>query len=324
MSVDMEAMEVLADRRGLERCPELLTVVQSQFRVFELLEQHLQRPRYFIDQCFFPLPLEMKRSLLEQYYGFEDEVARELLDRRMSGRGRRDLDEICAQTGRPLAAIRRQFETFKRVQRRVEELPGDLEVNIQRKFLISRRLSARYAAVALLTRHRIDVGKKRVPAPAPVVLECAEALFFHLTLPARTIEFDYVLAREIRELRLSGILSDPIQVHEQLSRAIKSQQDLLRCLASDSYGLLQRLLDAILQLGSGLSQAKEVRDLFIDMTEALAQPLAHSGVLPDQSQSLFDALSDLLPESGSWRRLLTALKISIPILVSSAQGPGPS
>lgn len=315
-------MEALADLRRLDRCPELLTVVQSQFRVFELLEQHLQRPRYFIDQCFFPLPLEMKRSLLEQYYGFDDEVARDLLDRRMSGRGRRDLDEICVLTGKPLAAIRRQFEAFKRVQRRVEELPGDLEVNIQRKFLLSRRLSSRYAAVALLTRHRIEVGRKRVPASASTVFECAEALFFHLTLPARTIEFDYLLAREIRELRTAGMAADLSLIHAQLSLGLVEQPGLLRCLALNDHGLLQRLLDAVLQLGSGMSQAKEVRDLFIDMTEAVAQPLAQAGLDREQVQILFNALSALLPENGAWGRLLTALKICIPALLASAAGPG--
>lgn len=312
---DIDAVDIFATRRGLDRCPELLSVVQSQYRTFDLLEVHLQRPRFFIDQCFFPLPLEIKRSLLELYYTFDIEIARELLDKKMSSRGRRDLDEICAQSGQPLASIRRQFETFKRIHKRVEDLPGDLNQNIQRKFLLSKRLSAKYAAIVLLTRHRIEVGRRKIGISTTAVFECAEAFFFHLTLPSRTIEFDYILAREIRELRttvfalqthddLYGSMNEAL--HVTCSDDAKVSTLINRLLVDD---LLKLLVESILQIGSGLSQANDIRDMCIDINDLVVKSLKEIDLDRPSAEVLFEALPRLYPDSLSWKRLVTALKI---------------
>lgn len=327
---DGDALEAFAARRNLERCPELQALVQSQFRAFELLEQHLQRPRFFIDQCLFPLPLEIKRTLLEHYYSFDQAIARELLDKKMSSRGRRDLDEICAQTGQPLASIRRQFESIKRVQRRVEELPGDLHSNIQRKFLLSKSLSAQYATLALLNKHRIEIGRRKVALSTPAVFECAEALFFNLTLPAKTSEFDYLLAREIRELRTAGFggsVEDLIDaLVEGLFAVAGDNTDLVDCILArlepHDYRLLHRLVDSTLQLGSGLSQAKEVRDLVIDMHDTFARPLLAAGFQRPEIETLFEALARILQvhpthdDTAAWRRLVASIKISVLAIVT--------
>lgn len=310
---DIDAVDVFATRRNLDRCPELLSVVQSQYRTFDLLEVHLQRPRFFIDQCFFPLPLEIKRTLLELYYTFDVEIARELLDKKMSSRGRRDLDEICAQSGQPLASIRRQFETFKRIHRRVEELPGDLNQNIQRKFLLSKRLSAKYAAIVLLTRHRIEVGRRKIGISTVAVFECAEAFFFHLTLPSKTIEFDYILAREIRELRTTVYsLQSQEELYESMNEAIHATDGEKAGALMDqllSVNLIKRLLEFILQIGSGLSQANDIRDLCIDINDLIVKTLRDSALERSSVELFFESLPRLYPESTSWRRLITALKL---------------
>lgn len=310
----MDAMEIIACRKGQPHGPELLSVVQSQFRTFELLEVHLQRPRFFIDQCFFPLPLEIKRTLLELYYTFDAETARELLDKKMSSRGRRDLDEICAQTGQPLASIRRQFETFRRVQRRVEELPGDLCQNIQRKFLLSRSTSAKHAAIALLTKHRIEVGRRRLPVSTAAVMECAEAFFQNLTLPSKTVEFDYLLAMEIRELRQNFDIHS-LDLEEIVSSVEKSHAEAIQSSLTDES--LQSLMQHCLHIGSGISQAKEVRALCIEINDGLARPLAASGLPRPSIEALFEAIYLVHAESAAWRRLITALKVcTISILYS--------
>ncbi len=290
---DMDSMDSLATRRKLERCPELFSIVQSQYKMFELLEVHIQRPRFFIDQCMFPLPLEMKRTLLEFYYNFDAEIAREILDRKMSSKGRRDLDEICELTGQPLQSIRRQFETFKRIQKRVEELPGDLLSNIQKKFLLSKSLSLKYAAFILLSKHRIETSKRKISISTTTVFETAEAMFIHLTLPLKSVEFDYNLAREIRELRLSGFGSN------------------LDLVGAPFPLLVSTIVENALQLGSGLSQAKEIKDFFHDLNEYFVIPIQQSNLSKPQTEKVFEFVSELQSSCIAWSRLVSCIRIAL-------------
>lgn len=92
----------------------VMMLIYSQYHLFASMEPYLQRPRYFIDQLSFPLPLPLKRHLIEQYFGLEGtfegetEVVRELIDKKMIAKSRSYLDDISARNKVSLASCRRQ------------------------------------------------------------------------------------------------------------------------------------------------------------------------------------------------------------------------
>eukprot|EP00731_Ephydatia_muelleri_P029147 Em0020g791a len=58
----------------------LLSEIQGQYRVFQILESYLQLPPTLFGQRLFQLPLTIKRALIERYYEFDEKVVREFLD----------------------------------------------------------------------------------------------------------------------------------------------------------------------------------------------------------------------------------------------------
>lgn len=76
-----------------------------------------------------------------RYYSIDDEVAREMLGKKLTSRYRKDLDEISDKTGVKLKSCRRQFDNIKRIFKAVEELPGDISNNVKHLFSISDELA---------------------------------------------------------------------------------------------------------------------------------------------------------------------------------------
>ena len=73
--------------------------VKDQYRLFHLLEPYLQSPQTLLTQPLFQLSPANKRSLLECYYTFNEEVVREFLGKKLSSKNRKDLDNVSEKTG---------------------------------------------------------------------------------------------------------------------------------------------------------------------------------------------------------------------------------
>lgn len=127
------------------RLPPALSLVRNQianqFRLFESLEHYLHRPKNFVEQYVVPIPLEIKKFMVERYYCFDESVIRELLGKRLNARSRKDLDEVSEKTKISLTSCRRQFDNLKRIYKRVEDVDGDLIGTIMRKFLLPQNLA---------------------------------------------------------------------------------------------------------------------------------------------------------------------------------------
>ena len=79
-----------------------------QYRFFNQMEHYLQEPRNFFEQMTFPFPSDIKQILIEKYYSYDDQILRELFDKKLNSRSRKDLDEISESTKLPLNCCRRQ------------------------------------------------------------------------------------------------------------------------------------------------------------------------------------------------------------------------
>ena len=67
-----------------------------------LLAKHICSPESLPDEK------KMTFLMLVRYYGFDKEVIREILGRKMSAKLRKDMDDVSEKTGIPLKRCRRQ------------------------------------------------------------------------------------------------------------------------------------------------------------------------------------------------------------------------
>ena len=116
----------------------------------------------FSDQLVFQLDSETQNFLIEKYYALDSSVVRELLGKKLSGRLRKDLDEVSERTKVSLRSCRRQFDNIKRVFKSVEELPGNFLQNIKNMYLLPERLADKYSVVVFIACHRFETTKKKL------------------------------------------------------------------------------------------------------------------------------------------------------------------
>mmetsp|Transcript_6074 Transcript_6074/g.11414 ORF Transcript_6074/g.11414 Transcript_6074/m.11414 type:complete len:793 (+) Transcript_6074:44-2422(+) len=86
----------------------------DQFRVFSMLEPALRNPalRPFKAQ---PIPLELERKLIAQYFAIDDGVVREILRMRDNSRARKRLRDVAARLGVRLEFCTRQLDNIESV-----------------------------------------------------------------------------------------------------------------------------------------------------------------------------------------------------------------
>ncbi|PJF17301.1 hypothetical protein PSACC_02836 [Paramicrosporidium saccamoebae] len=277
-----------------------IVVVQNQFRLYESLESLLRRPKYFMGQrSYFPFSAALKLSLIGGYFALDEAVVRELIGKKLIGKTRRDLDDISEHTFVPLASCRRQFDNLCIVLRRIEGSPTDLYRLIQRKFLLPEPLVRSYVGAIFLNHHQIDVNQHESVQEIPfdVILDCAHAFIEHWSVDRVSLAFDSAIAHDVRELKAA-------LGHHQSSWAEclllgLSDNDLHTKVAMRSVHI-QPLVKNILQIGGGLVQSREIRDLLVDVIEMIAVPLLRNfGVDSNEIPHFFKGVSsmiDLVPQ----------------------------
>jgi len=194
---------------------------RSQYRTFELLEPFLQHPTgireedntivdLLANQEVVPLPAHVQSTVIEMYYEFDDAVLRELLGKKLSSRLRKDLEDIAAETGVPLASCRRQFDNMKRVYKITEELMGDIVSNIQQHVLVSNGLASKYARVIFISKNRLEISahKKRLTNLSFQDIEYCAGAFMQFWCTEDqgepTADMDPAFLRDIADLKSKG------------------------------------------------------------------------------------------------------------------------
>lgn len=84
----------------------------DHFRLFDELQPSLEEPRSTL--CLLDLAPNVRITLADAFYSFDDVVVREFLSRKFATRVRKDLDDVSETTGVPRRSCLRQFDNLKR------------------------------------------------------------------------------------------------------------------------------------------------------------------------------------------------------------------
>ncbi|KAK7078269.1 hypothetical protein SK128_016600 [Halocaridina rubra] len=99
----VEAVQVLQHRGELDTWGatlELLTCDTSDhYRTFSMLEKLLLTPVKLAEEWTFQLEPAVQKLVIQKYYEFDDIVIREIIGKKLSGRTRKDLDDVAEKTG---------------------------------------------------------------------------------------------------------------------------------------------------------------------------------------------------------------------------------
>lgn len=245
--------------------------VLDHYRTYSLLEKLLSHPSKLQDQLAFQIEPKTQQLLIEKYYEFDDNVARELLGKKLSSKHRKDLDEICEKTSVPLKSCRRQFDNLKRVFKTVEEMPGSLVQNVQKFFMLSQDLASKYACIVFLACLRFETSKRKLQNLSfPALKSCAEQVMNEWTYTSSgpdyfDTEMDKEFLLDLRDLR---VLIDKEKEHKSSVCACvkpaltsKAYSEVESCFRSYSR--------SILTLATSLHRLRELRNLFYEFSVIL-------------------------------------------------------
>jgi len=108
---------------------------------------------------------QSKKRLVETYYSLDSELCREIVGKKLSGRLRNNLDEICEKPScksLKLRSARRQYDNVKRVFKTIEDMAGDYVSNIVSQFGLSKALAEKYATLVFAASFKFEFSKKRL------------------------------------------------------------------------------------------------------------------------------------------------------------------
>ena len=251
--------------------------VESQYRNFAMFEHILHHPKQLSTQPLFFLAAPMKQFMLQSYYSFSPHVIREILGKKLTSRLRKELDDVSQKTRVPLIGCRRMFDNLKRVTKLVEDIEGNMKTIIQSEFALAADLAAQYAQVIFINNYRIDTSKKRLSHLPLADFQYVASVFmtYLTTSPDNALEeMDVSIAQDSRDLKsilfyhketleafrigISSFLTDTFKAPHILEKA-------------GQYAI-KIILKNILSIGAGLTNGKEVRDLFGSIQERIVEP----------------------------------------------------
>jgi len=254
----------------------LVSDLNDNYRQFTMWETMLHHPIMFSDQLVFQLDSETQNFLIEKYYALDNSVIRELLGKKLSGRLRKDLDEVSERTRVSLRSCRRQFDNIKRVFKCVEELPGNFLHNIRNIYLLPENLADKYSVVVFIACHRLETTKKKLNFLKfdDYSLVC-KAIMKEWTNGGVDVDesgepsLDRDFFNYLRDLKT---LADKEKEHryavcQQLGKTSMNQRSLSEIEAS-----FKTISKNILSIGQTLYNAKEVKDLFVNVVDKVVEP----------------------------------------------------
>jgi hypothetical protein len=155
--------------------------VHDRFRIFELLEHFLRQPILLRKQgqIVIQLPYDIRSFVIENYWGLDNVIVREVLIKRFT-KSRKDIDDVADTTGINLRKVTRQFDNIRRVYLGIEEIQK-FECNILEYCLknigLDLKLARRYACIVFLLYSKFNlVSKKRMQLIGCQSLELCGAL----------------------------------------------------------------------------------------------------------------------------------------------------
>lgn len=282
----------------------IVSDTRDQYRLFNMLEHFLQSPPMLEKQMLLQIAPDIQQLLIEKYYMFDKEVIRELLGKKLTGRLRKDLDDVSEKTGVSLKSCRRQFDNIKNVFRSIEETEGGtLTDNVKKGFLVSDSLARYYACIVFMAIHRLETSKKRLLyLTFDDLAYCSERMIEHWTVGSEAdtqgqdagdtgAEFDRVFLQELRDLRI--FVNDKETVDEHKSLVCQHlRKNVSKQFAASVEGNFKSLCRGLLNIGSGLIHSREVKDIFSDLVEKFIEPCKQLDWNSRELEAFFVALDE--------------------------------
>ena len=219
--------------------------------------------------------------MIELYYTFDDAVVREFLGRKLSGKNRRDLDDVSDKTNVSLKSCQRQFDNIKRVLKVVDDFEGSLVENVKRHFHLPEQLSQSYASLVFVSHNRFDTGKKKLShLTVDDFTKCANLMIEMWTqgsveshrLVDDDLELDKDFLQDLHDLKLNLIDRVWVEYHQKyVLRDLKRKHAapwFIRSVESNFKVISRNLIT----IGSSLIHSKDLKDFFIDITEKIIEP----------------------------------------------------
>ena len=206
---------------------------------------------------------------------------RVIVGKKLSSRTRRDLDDIANQrSGCSLHSVQRQFDNLRRVFKTVEDVDGRTRDVIAEAFLLDEHLAEVYARMVFICKNHLLLTKRNLAGiHFREFLYCAGLFMKHWTPPravsdASDQDFDRHFLQRLRELtfRVSGGHDAGLQ--QLCTKIAAAFPPFRRRLATD---LVRGLIKGLLHIGAGLSNSRELRDIFEDLVAKVVGPCREKG-----------------------------------------------
>lgn len=301
----------------------ILSDTYDQFRLFFMLERFLQSPPMLTKQMLLQISPDVQDMLIEKYYQFDKVVVRELLGKKLTGRLRKDLDDISEKTNIPLKSCRRQFDNMKNVLRTIEETEGEgLADTVKKVFLLPDPLARQYACISFMAINKIETGKKRLSyLTFDDLVFCAEQMLDHWTVGSvegssaadvgdTGAEFDRVFLQELRDLKVFVNDREIVEEHRSLVCSDIAKR-FTKKLAKSVESNFKSLCRALLNIAAGLIHSKEVKDVLSDFVEKFIEPCKQLEWDSKETEMFLTSLVDTCSKLDSLHR--SSLERLIPV-----------
>uniref|UniRef100_A0A6A7FSD2 Acidic fibroblast growth factor intracellular-binding protein-like n=2 Tax=Hirondellea gigas TaxID=1518452 RepID=A0A6A7FSD2_9CRUS len=276
----------------------------DHYRIFYELEKVLMSPQKLSHHCTHQISVQHQKILIERFYALDDCVAREIVGKKLSGRNRKDLDDVADKTGVLLRSCRRQFDNIKRVFKQVEETSGSLVTAIQSHFLLTDQLSRKYAAIVFLLLNRFETSKRKLNyVTFEDLYNCAFAIIDHWSNPVTATTAATTCAAAISGSVANGIGGAAATVSsnkqntddtgidrdfliqlrdlkclmerekEHKSLTLCELRKLGGCSVAEAEATFKQLSRPLCTIAVALHTQKELRDLFVDLVERVVDPV---------------------------------------------------
>ncbi len=246
--------------------------------------------------------------MIEMYYTYEEPVVREFTGKKLSGRDRREMDEVSDKTRVPVKSCRRQFDNVKRVLKVVDDLNGSLVDNVRSQFLLSESLSQCYSGLVFLSCNKFETSKKKLShLTVRDLIYCANIMSESWTSGAAgsahqvddDLELDRDFLQELHDMKLYLYDRSLVDLHQKaVMRDLRRKHHPIWMTKSveGNFSMLSRNLSTI---GSSLIHNKDLKDLFIDVQEKVIDPFKQLKWSKEDMDVVLSSMIETLPDCES-------------------------
>ena len=136
--------------------------VGEQLSLYLFLKSFLEQPGNFL-VLEHQLASPDRQKLINSYYWFQEDFAREVLNHRLSSKLRKDVEDIAFKHGLAEHACLRYFDNFRNVLNKFEDCDTVPIVDfVKSTFGMSEDLSKKYASIVFLQHFKLDISKRKM------------------------------------------------------------------------------------------------------------------------------------------------------------------